>query len=169
MSMRRLVLIALLVGCGPAVSEPDDSGGAGSRGDDADDDDDGAEGARDGGADDRGGADGEDKPDDGGGKEDEGGRDDPKGGEGIRACFECWKQTPEACERPVAECWDSLACTQLMDCPAACEFSPDCVAECNEIIPSGVETLTAAVQCMVCDDGPCAADCGNDWIQSYCG
>ena len=85
----------------------------------------------------------------------------------VRDCFECFEQSDE-CSELLAACKDSLACTQLMDCPFDCGGSQDCVDECKSIIPTGVEPLTELVECMVCGGGPCVDECVNPWVQSYC-
>lgn len=136
-----------------------EGGDRGDRGDDADDK--GEDKGEDWGDDD--GDDGDDRGDDG---DDRG---DDKGGEEIRDCYQCWGEFPVACEAELVACKEDLACTQLQECPAACGYELKCVAECNEIIPAGVEPLTALLQCMVCDaEAPCAPECDNDVMLSYC-
>lgn len=39
--------------------------------------------------------------------------------------------------------------------------------ECNEVIPTGVATLTALVRCAVCGDGPCADECRDSVTRTY--
>jgi hypothetical protein len=169
--------------CGPEALDPTASSDDGGTRGGASGDERGAEGAsaegageRDGGGRD-GGADGTDGKDDSGkddGGKDDGGvdggdPDDPNSGAAIRNCFGCWEDYSAQCQVELDACKASLACSQLMDCPLACGYQPECITECNEIIPSGVEPLTAVIECMVCSGGPCAADCMNDVMLSYCG
>jgi len=87
-----------------------------------------------------------------------------------KTCVECWydvSQTGEACEDEAKACDQSLACTQLQWCPLICA-KPDCWQECNEVIPTGVAPLTALVQCVACDDGPCAEECQDSVMLGYC-
>ena len=103
--------------------------------------------------------------------------DEGKADEGVseedleaRACLGCWKDAldAEVCETEYDACIDSLACAQLLECPYDCGNTPECVAECMAIIPSGVEAMSAVVGCMVCDAGPCAADCQVPAMTAYC-
>lgn len=87
-----------------------------------------------------------------------------------KSCIECWYDESEEtgqCSDEAKACQASLACTQLQWCPVLCE-KPGCWEECNEIIPSGVEPLRDLVECMVCDGGPCAEECADSVMLSYC-
>ena len=88
--------------------------------------------------------------------------------EDIRAkeCVTCWYEQAD-CSAQAEACEESLACTQLQWCPFLCD-RPDCVQECNEIIPSGVELLTALAECAVCDSGACASECAGSNLLEYC-
>ncbi|MEM7154552.1 MAG: hypothetical protein AAF799_17020 [Myxococcota bacterium] len=159
------------LGCGPQVEDPGASTSDGETDEGSGDErgDPGADGQVPGGRDD-----GRDPADEGGGADggaaDEvgGDPDDPNDPLAVRACYGCWEDNSASCEA-LDTCKADLACSQLLDCPFACGGTLDCVAECNEIIPSGVEPLTELVQCMVCEGAPCAEDCQNDVMQSYCG
>ncbi|MDP6946804.1 MAG: hypothetical protein QF464_21820, partial [Myxococcota bacterium] len=62
-----------------------------------------------------------------------------------KPCIECWydeTQTGGACANEAKTCEASLACTQLQWCPTLCGKA-ECFDECNTVIPSGVEALTA--------------------------
>ena len=85
-----------------------------------------------------------------------------------RDCYECMKKNALACDDEYEACEESLACTMLSQCPYECFGDSECIEECNSIIPSGVETLTALVQCMICEGGPCASDCDGSILGSYC-
>lgn len=85
-----------------------------------------------------------------------------------KSCVQCWYDAEAgACADEAKACEDSLACTQLQWCPFLCEDT-DCVEQCAEIIPSGVEPLTALVRCAICDDGPCAEACADSAMLAYC-
>jgi hypothetical protein len=87
-----------------------------------------------------------------------------------KSCIGCWYDEAQAtgvCGAEAKACEDSLACTQLQWCPLLCE-KDDCIEECNVIIPTGVAPLTALVQCMACDGGPCAGACQGSVMLSYC-
>lgn len=84
-----------------------------------------------------------------------------------KPCIECWYEDAAACVDQAKACEASLACNQLQWCPSLCG-KPDCVDECNEIIPTGVAPLADLVQCAVCDDGPCAQACEDSVMLSYC-
>lgn len=113
------------------------------------------------------------------GEEDEGeaGKDEDGWGEELppeleeaRACMECWYKSPGPCAGLLEACESDLACSQLLECPYECGANEDCFAQCNEIIPSGVEPVTELVQCLVCqEDSPCAADCTLPGLLDYCG
>lgn len=99
--------------------------------------------------------------------EDETGKDDPGK---DRACVECWYvEGVQACGALLESCEADLACSLLMNCPYDCEATSDCVAECNEIVPTGVEPLTELVQCMACGGAPCATACAESHFVEYCG
>ena len=88
-----------------------------------------------------------------------------------RDYYECMAKAEKydgACTAEWKACNDSLACHMLLLCPYECYGDPDCIDQCHEIIPTGVELVTALIQCMVCDDGPCAGDCQNTTWQQYC-
>jgi len=90
--------------------------------------------------------------------------------EAEKTCIQCWydeAQVNGTCATEAEACEESLACTQLQWCPFICE-QPNCVEECNEVIPMGVEPLTALVQCMACDGGPCASECQASVMLAYC-
>ncbi len=101
------------------------------------------------------------------------------GGEGVvegldpeveKPCIQCWYDEAESggtCEDEAKACEASLACTQLQWCPTLCG-KPECFDECNAVIPSGVEALTALARCAVCDDGPCADECEDSLMRRYC-
>ncbi len=96
-----------------------------------------------------------------------GGKLDP---EVEKPCVQCWydeSQMTGVCVDEAKACEQSLACSQLQWCPMLCG-KPDCIQECNEIIPSGVAPLSALVQCMACEDGPCAEECQDSVMLSYC-
>ena len=84
-----------------------------------------------------------------------------------KACFSCWDSTG-ACAVEHDACDKSLACLELRNCPFTCGSKPGCVDACNEIIPTGVEPLTALAQCMICNDGPCATECADSIMRAYC-
>jgi len=86
-----------------------------------------------------------------------------------KSCVQCWYDTQVngACVNEAKACEESLACSQLQWCPQLCG-KPDCVEECNQIIPTGVAPLTALVQCMACGNAPCASDCEGSVLLSYC-
>jgi len=155
------------LGCGPRSSDSGaESGDSGGGDDDKGGDDKDDWGAEDrGAAEDSGGDDRDDKPDDDGGDP-----DDPNSGVAVRECLECWAEQSAECQPLLDACKADLACGQLIDCPFACGGTLECVQECNEIIPSGVEALTEVMECLVCNnDAPCVADCQNDVMLSYCG
>ena len=87
-----------------------------------------------------------------------------------KSCVSCWYDetvTGGACQAEATACQQSLACTQLQWCPSFCG-KPGCLDECNAIIPSGVAPLTALVQCVACDGGPCAEACNGSVMLQYC-
>ena len=94
---------------------------------------------------------------------------DPDPDDLDKECVECWYDLAEdgGCEDEAEACEDDLACQQLTWCPFLCD-EPDCLDECNEVIPTGVEPLTALVQCMACDDAPCADACAGSVHLGYC-
>jgi hypothetical protein len=86
-----------------------------------------------------------------------------------KACFECWYDVgDDFCTEELETCEKSLACGQLRDCPFACKGTPECIGDCQEIIPTGVAPLTALVQCMACNNGPCADECAGAVTLVYC-
>jgi hypothetical protein len=86
-----------------------------------------------------------------------------------KACIECWDDNAAgACSKEYDTCAATLACIQLRNCPFSCIDKSVCVEECNEIIPTGLEPLTALVQCMACAGGPCADACSDSVTLSYC-
>lgn len=96
-----------------------------------------------------------------------GGKLDP---ELEKSCIDCWYDESAStgqCAEQAAICEADLACQQLQWCPLLCE-GENCFEECNEIIPSGVEPLSALVQCMACDGGPCAQACAGSLMLQYC-
>jgi len=89
-------------------------------------------------------------------------------GEMERACFACLEST-EACEAQWDACEENLGCQLLLDCPFACGATAECVAQCNDVIPSGVAPLTELYECLICNGGPCADACAAAALASYCG
>ncbi len=86
-----------------------------------------------------------------------------------KTCLQCWnEQAAGQCSAVYKACENSLACTQLSTCHFACKGTPECFAECNTIIPSGVAPLTAVVQCMACNNGPCSVPCQTSILLGYC-
>ena len=83
-----------------------------------------------------------------------------------KACATCWYEHAE-CAAEARACEESLACTQLQWCPFICD-RPNCVDECNAIIPTGVALLTALAECAVCNQGPCAQACQGSILLAYC-
>ena len=94
-----------------------------------------------------------------------GGKIDP---EREKPCVECmYDRAGTECAAEAEACEKSLACQQLQWCPSLCG-SPDCLEECNDIIPTGVAPLSALVQCAACSGGPCAEECQGAAILAYC-
>ncbi len=86
-----------------------------------------------------------------------------------KTCMQCWNdQAAGQCSAQYKACQNSLACTQLSTCPFACKGTPECFAECNKIIPTGVAPLTALVQCIACNNGPCSVECQSSILLAYC-
>ncbi len=86
-----------------------------------------------------------------------------------RNCYECLKKNAHLCAEQYEACEESLACTMLSKCPYECLGDPDCIADCNNIIPKGVQTLSKLVGCMICGGGPCEIDCVGSVLNEYCG
>ena len=88
----------------------------------------------------------------------------------AKSCIECWydeEQNEGACRAESNACEESLACTQLQWCPSLCD-QDNCIENCNDVIPTGVPILTALVQCMACNEGPCAESCADSDMLAYC-
>jgi hypothetical protein len=87
-----------------------------------------------------------------------------------KPCIQCLNDPSQGggvCAAEANACLASLACSQLEWCPTLCG-KPNCLPECNSIIPTGVAPLTALVKCMACGNGPCANACKGALVLSYC-
>jgi hypothetical protein len=147
-------LLAAPLGCGGnKVSTGDTSSGSGeASGKEGDERDDG-------------------KLDDGASGLDEGEWDDGKAEGDLedRECLGCWYENKMGeCGALLTACEEDLACSLLMDCPYDCAGAPDCVEQCNAIVPTGVAPLTELVACIGCGDGPCAEACADSHFAEYC-
>jgi len=145
-------------GCGPDKSVPGETSTGSGEGSSRTSDDDSAD---------------EGKPDDEGKLDDEGAADGgetkPDENPEDRACHGCWYENKLGeCAELLAACEDDLACSLLMTCPYDCAGEPDCVEQCNAIVPSGVEPLTALANCMNCGQGPCVDACAESHFAEYC-
>lgn len=84
-----------------------------------------------------------------------------------KPCVSCLQDPRDACADERKACEESLACAQLAWCPTLCGRA-GCLAECNEVIPSGVAPMKSLVRCAACGDGPCADACRGAAVLSYC-
>jgi hypothetical protein len=64
------------------------------------------------------------------------------------------------------QCNASFACAQLLSCYQSCEFTTDCVLDCNAIIPSGVPVMANLMVCVVCVS--CSVPCANTSLTVFC-
>ena len=85
-----------------------------------------------------------------------------------RYCYMCMKENAGSCAEEHAACQADLACKVLSSCPFNCTGDTDCIEQCKDIVPKGVEKLSALVQCMICDNGPCQIDCIGSSMLTYC-
>ncbi len=101
-----------------------------------------------------------------GGAGGEGGMFDP---DIQKPCVMCWEDEAEngVCAEQWWACEASLACRVLRDCPWQCKDA-SCVAECDSVVPDGVPLLTALVECIVCNQGPCYDECVGSSYPHYC-
>jgi hypothetical protein len=86
----------------------------------------------------------------------------------TEACWECAELKEESgqCEFELDQCFDNLACNTLFSCYDECEYGGDCVLECNEIVPSGVDAMSALLSCIACDN--CQMECAGSAFTQFC-
>jgi hypothetical protein len=90
------------------------------------------------------------------------------GGPPSEACGKCADAAVQGpCLGEYNACINNFACNQLLDCHSSCEWTSDCNAMCDAIIPSGAPLLKSLMQCVVCD--ACDLLCAGSTIElNYC-
>jgi hypothetical protein len=90
------------------------------------------------------------------------------GGPPSEACGKCAEAAIQGpCADKYNACTTNFACNQLLDCHSSCEWTSECNAMCDAIIPSGAPLLKSLMQCVICDS--CKLLCAGSTVdKSYC-
>ena len=90
------------------------------------------------------------------------------GGAITPACENCANNVVlgPGCENQLLACQNNVACTDLAECASGCDWTYQCVDQCNAIHPQGIGPLSALLSCSVCVS--CWNQCASTGLTMYC-
>lgn len=82
-------------------------------------------------------------------------------------CSDCARHAIESvCEPQWSACENDFACNQLLSCHESCEWTVECNAACDEIIPAAAELFLQMASCVACE--ACVLPCAETSLSLYC-